>query len=241
MCPHPHGPPGAFEEHVELLVMGGGVHHRTRLEALHVQPAGRSITPFPLDRGEQGLGPAAVEHSVRAQPLEDLGERQRPALVLGPDVDPAAVGRELVQEGHALAATSAVAQRPVRALRGDCPDHRQQRCDPDPASDEQVPVCPGKREVVARLPHRHQGSGPDVLMQVARTAAARLRPQHGDPPVRAVGWISTQRVLPYHPRSDKKINMCSGRPRRQVRASRVGEDERHHVGALGRRLDHPQP
>lgn len=99
----------------------------------------RSCVAELLDRGEQRFGTTAIDGCTHALVIERVGERQQSVLVLGPHCHPVAVlVDEILGEGHPLARTPTVEQRPLRAGVVDLRDHRDQRRDPDAAGNEQI-------------------------------------------------------------------------------------------------------
>ncbi len=119
-----------------------------------------------------------VQQPVRATAVDSGAGRDRPddriqigssALVGGHHIDPVGVQRpDLVDKGHAGAASPGVHQLPVTIHGRDSGRHRHHGGDPDPAGDEQVGRAGHQRETVTRPLHCDQLAGPNAGVHLHR-------------------------------------------------------------------------
>lgn len=107
----------------------------------------------------------------------------------------AAIGGQLVEEGHSGPAPSTVEKPPVAAPSGHGVDHGEDGCDADPPGDEEIVLGLDEREVVARPDELDRRPRPELVMNVHRATAAARFPLYRDPPPTRLGRVAAQREL----------------------------------------------
>src|SRR5215813_2236907 len=131
--------------------------------------------------------------------------------------------RQIVAEGGPRDRTRAVMQLEVGVPRLQFRNHRHDRSDPDSSGDQQMPVgCRLERKVVARHRDVEEVTGPNGVVQIPRTAAARIFAQNGNAIALTLGRIIAQRVLP-HEIPEPQVDVGTGGEPWQVAAARIDE------------------
>ena len=229
---HQQPAPGLGEDELDRVPARRVALDHGRREPLAAKGAGPPAGHPLLDRGQQRAGAARVDERVRPRPPQERVEVGQPARVLRPARHPVAVRRELAGERHRPGRAACVEQPPVHAGGVGRRGHGQQRGDADPAGHEQVSGGRLQPEVVARPGVLDLVAGAEHVVDVGGPAATRLLPEHAEAVAEPVRRVPAERVLARHRARQPQVEVGAGLPRRELRAVRVEELNRHDAGRL---------